>query len=195
MPLKDPRTWLKHVHVTNVSGVKPLSQAVLTSAKKCSATSTWWIGGFIPQPAPQKMKASRMFMEHEPLWSFSWGALNCQLWGGCRRLRKSKRGATFLGQCRKKKIKSRIYVCLLKITPCHQSSRKKRNRAGRNENMAKVLVKTQACSYNLNLWHKTYNVGINLIIKLNKSPLNVAFFRRRAHINPWNYSKQKVDFF
>lgn len=31
--LKDPRTWLKHVHMTNDSGVKPLSQAVLTSKK------------------------------------------------------------------------------------------------------------------------------------------------------------------
>lgn len=30
---KTHATWLKYVHVTNGSGVKPLSQAVLTSAK------------------------------------------------------------------------------------------------------------------------------------------------------------------
>ena len=110
--------------MTNGSAVKPLSQAVLTCArkkkrnkktenkttttKKCAAASTWWIGVFLLQPAPQKTKACRMFMESEPPWRFSMQELWTFSWGGCRGIQEEGGKNPLSLKKKKKKKKSQI---------------------------------------------------------------------------------------
>lgn len=88
--------WSSLLRTTHSAKIRPCDkwlrcQTFVTGCpdicKKCAATSTWWIGAFIPQPTPLKMKASRMFMEFQPPCCFSREALNFQ-WGGCRKLKR-----------------------------------------------------------------------------------------------------------
>lgn len=159
-----------------------LSWHLQKKKKKSAATSTWWIGAFILQPASGKMKASRMFMESEPLWCFSWGALNFEVDAEGKGDWSSYRGTK----------KYQIY-----------NSREKAlvatNAAGNNTHcchatMAKILFslvsadKTHAYSISsifTSLWHKTHNMTLTSeAISYNYFPITQW---------GWNYSKHKVD--
>ena len=88
-----------------------------TTTKKCAAASTWWIGVFLLQPAPQKTKACRMFMESEPPWRFSMQELWTFSWGGCRGIQEE--GGKNPLSLKKKKKRKKSHRFLMYINMRH----------------------------------------------------------------------------